>query len=209
MPKESISSIVKTFEILECFIDQEMNWSVRSLSEHLGLPKSTVFRQITTLEEMGVLVQDTRTKRYQVGPRLLSLSSAVIRQYDLRRIAHPLLESLARSLGETVNLCMLNRFNIFDLDRVEPTQSLTYGTKFNTLAPAHATGVGKVLLAAQEPTFIEEYCKHMGTLEPPTPNTIRTPEELRTALQEVRRVGYALDIGEVLCDLSCIEALIY
>ena len=89
MAKEPVSSILRALQILECFTDNETEWTLKALVEQLGLPTTTVFRQLSTLTDRQYLEQDPIRKSYRVGPRLLQLSSAIVGQSDLRRIARP------------------------------------------------------------------------------------------------------------------------
>ncbi|MEI3305348.1 MAG: helix-turn-helix domain-containing protein [Dysosmobacter sp.] len=85
MAKEQVSSILRALQILECFTDNETEWTLKALVEQLGLPTTTVFRQLSTLTDRQYLEQDPIRKSYRVGPRLLQLSSAIVGQSDLRR----------------------------------------------------------------------------------------------------------------------------
>ena len=102
MAKEQVSSILRALQILECFMDSRTEWTLKALVEQLGLPTTTVFRQVSTLAERGYLEQDPVRKSYRPGPRLLLLSSAILGQSDLRRTARPELERLSDTLQETI-----------------------------------------------------------------------------------------------------------
>ena len=87
MAKEQVSSILRALEILECFMDNETEWTLKRLVAQLDLPTTTVHRQLSTLTDRGYLVQDPIRKSYRVGPRLLLLSSTVLSHSDLRSTA--------------------------------------------------------------------------------------------------------------------------
>ena len=89
MAKETVSSILRILNILECFMDTSTEWTLKNLVDKLDLPTTTVYRQVATLMERGYLVQDPVRKSYQIGPRLLLLSSSVLNQSDIRGIARP------------------------------------------------------------------------------------------------------------------------
>ena len=48
MAKEQVSSILRALSILECFMDTDTEWTLKALVEHLDLPTTTVFRQVST-----------------------------------------------------------------------------------------------------------------------------------------------------------------
>ena len=207
MAKEQVSSILRALQILECFMDSRTEWTLKALVEQLGLPTTTVFRQVSTLAERGYLEQDPVRKSYRPGPRLLLLSSAILGQSDLRRTARPELERLSDTLQETINLSMLLERDIFYLDKVETHRSIVCNTQVGSRAPAYATSAGKAILACQSDDYIDEYCRWMEqAAHPLTANTIIDPERLRRELAVARLHGYAMDDGEIEEGLICIAA---
>ena len=124
MAKEQVSSILRALEILECFMDNETEWTLKRLVAQLDLPTTTVHRQLSTLTDRGYLVQDPIRKSYRVGPRLLLLSSTVLSHSDLRSTARPELEKLSATVKETINLSVMLDREIFYLDKVETFRSV-------------------------------------------------------------------------------------
>lgn len=210
MAKEQVSSILRALQILECFMDHDTEWTLKALVDHLGLPTTTVFRQISTLTERQYLVQDPVRKSYRVGPRLLRLSSAIMGQSNLRILARPELERLSDTVKETINLSMLLERDIFYLDKVETHRSIVCNTKVGSRAPAYATSSGKIMLACQSEAYIDDYCGWMaenaGHL---TEKTVVDPDRLREELVQARINGYAMDNGEIEAGLICVGAPIY
>ena len=86
MAKEQVSSILRALQILECFMDGETEWTLKALVDHLDLPTTTVFRQVSTLTDRQYLIQDPVRKSYQVGPRLMLLASAILSQSYLDKV---------------------------------------------------------------------------------------------------------------------------
>jgi DNA-binding IclR family transcriptional regulator len=207
MAKEQVSSILRALQILECFMDGDTEWTLKALVERLGLPTTTVFRQVSTLAEQRYLEQDPIRKSYRPGPRLLLLSSAILSQSDLRHTARPELERLSDILRETINLSVLLEHDIFYLDKVETHRSIVCNTQVGSRAPAYATSSGKAMLACQSETYIEEYCRWMaGAARPITSSTITDPEQLRKELAFAKVHGYAVDNGEIEEGLICVAA---
>lgn len=128
MAREHTSSILRALQILECFMDQEKEWTLKELVNQLGLPTTTVFRHVSTLMERRYLTQDPVRKTYHVGPNLLALAGAIIGGSDLCKIARPELERLSDRVKETINLSILVDNEIFYLDKVETQRSITCST---------------------------------------------------------------------------------
>lgn len=179
MAKEQVSSILRALEILECFMDNETEWTLKRLVAQLDLPTTTVHRQLSTLTDRGYLVQDPIRKSYRVGPRLLLLSSTVLSHSDLRSTARPELEKLSATVKETINLSVMLDREIFYLDKVETFRSVVCNTKVGTRAPAHATSGGKIMLAFHDPDYVDAYCRDLPQMQRLTDRTVFSPDLLR------------------------------
>lgn len=206
MAREHTSSILRALQILECFMDQEKEWTLKELVNQLGLPTTTVFRHVSTLMERRYLTQDPVRKVYHVGPNLLALSGAIIGGSDLCKIARPELERLSDRVKETINLSILVDNEIFYLDKVETQRSITCSTRVGGRVAAHATSCGKILLADRDADFLAQYCEWMKNVPPLTPKTITQPDRLLKELESARINGYAMDDGEVEQGLICVAA---
>lgn len=206
MAREHTSSILRALQILECFMDQEKEWTLKELVNQLGLPTTTVFRHVSTLMERRYLTQDPVRKTYHVGPNLLALAGAIIGGSDLCKIARPELERLSDRVKETINLSILVDNEIFYLDKVETQRSITCSTRVGGRVAAHATSCGKILLADRDADFLAQYCEWMKSVPPLTPKTITQPDRLLKELESARINGYAMDDGEVEQGLICVAA---
>lgn len=210
MAKVQVSSILRALQILECFMDRETEWTLKELVDHLDLPSTTVFRQVSMLAERQYLVQDPVRKSYRVGPRLMLLASAILGQSDLRRVARPELEHLSDTVHETINLSVLLEHDIFYLDKVETHRSIVCNTQIGGRAPAYATSSGKAMLSCQNEAYIDDYCQWMNRKAYPlTSNTITDSDQLRSQLVQARLNGYAMDDGEIEAGLICVAAPVY
>ena len=210
MAKEQVSSILRALQILECFMDSDTEWTLKALVDHLNLPTTTVFRQVSTLADRQYLEQDPVRKSYRVGPRLTMLASAILGQSDLRRIARPELERLSATVAETINLSALLEHDIFYLDKVETHRSIVCNTRVGSRVPAYTTGSGKIMLAFQTEEYVDDYCRWMEQAgRPLTDRTIMDTNRLREELAAARINGYAMDNGEIEVGLICIAAPIY
>lgn len=209
MENKQISSVLRALKILECFMNSKTEWTLKALVDYLDMPKTTVFRQVSTMVERQYLMQDPVRKSYHVGPRLILMASAIIGQSDLRKLARPELEKLSNNIKETINLSVLLEDKIFYLDKVETHRSIVCNTHIGEQAPAYATSSGKIMLIDKDNEYIDKCCQQMIAAEPFTENTIVDPEVLRKQLAEARINGFAMDNGEIEQGLICIAAPIY
>jgi IclR family acetate operon transcriptional repressor len=94
----------RSFRLVECVARAERPCGLVELASLAHLDKSTAARLLANLEERGLLRRDQASRRYSVGPVLVSLGAIVTRKADLPRIARPHLDSLRDESEETVSL---------------------------------------------------------------------------------------------------------
>lgn len=176
----------------------ELAWILRE-------PKSTLHAVLLTLTESGLTTRDEVTKRYQLGPQVLVFAGAYTRQSDLLRAFSEIARPLSRELGETIQLATLQGRDVLYIGKQEGTQWVRLASEVGTRLPAHATSLGKCLLAFLPSEELDRILAQ-GPLVALTPNTITDPELLREELAQVRRQGYAVDRGETLLDVWCFGA---
>lgn len=206
MAKEQVSSILRALEILECFMDNTTEWTLKKLVDRLHMPTTTVYRQLSTLTEREYLIQDPVRKSYRVGPRLLVLASTILSHSDLRVIARPELEKLSETVKETINLSLLLDREIFYLDKVETLRSVVCNTRIGNRVPAHATSCGKIMMAYKDEAFLNAYCQALPDMPQLTEKTISSPDRLRDELVRSRILGCAIDNEEIESGLICVGA---
>jgi DNA-binding IclR family transcriptional regulator len=111
-----------------------------------GLTRSTAHRLIQALEGHGVLV-NVDGLGYALGPRLLALATTAVRDLPLRELAHPALERLARSTGESAQLYVRDGDRRVCIDAVESERELRTIVEVGASLPLDKGSAGKVFLA--------------------------------------------------------------
>ncbi len=177
--------------------------TLADLSATAGLPKPTAHRLARLLEQAQLVQKDPLTRRYAVGARLVELGFEALRNAPAHRNRRLLLERLSEKLGETVNLAVLAGDQIVYLDRVEASWPLRIHFKPGSRLPVYCTANGKLLLAYAPPAVRERILRSLR-LQRHAPNTITCRLELRRALEEIRRQGYAEDNEEYLAGVCCV-----
>ena len=165
------------------------------LARALDLPWATLHRAVAQLEKAQFVQKDPATKRFEIGPRLWHLGSAYLSGHKVLNAAMPYLSRADVQDGVAIQL--VERIDnvavaIYSAQRLEQDITKAY---FGYHFPLHCGSKGQVLLAFEQPKFIETYLQR--DLERLTPDTITDPHRLREVLESVRRQGYALTIGDV------------
>jgi IclR family acetate operon transcriptional repressor len=199
-----LGSLRKGLEVIDCFTRRE-NWSLAELTAALGQSKATTFRILHTLEEFGYLSKDPITARYSLGLRFHTLGSAAVRREQLRWQALPPLQDLAEATGETVHVGILYDGAAICVQAVEGTHLVRMHAFVGKRTPAHASALGKVLLAYLPDAEVEAFLSKR-VLDALTPHTVVDPARLREALYLIRSEGYALDNEEIEIGLRCLGA---
>jgi DNA-binding IclR family transcriptional regulator len=183
---------------------------LEELTRVIGSPKPTVHRALGALRRAGLADQDSRGQ-YLLGDEFLRLAFAhhEVRPEHVR--VRPVLEALAARFGETAHYAVLDGREIVYRAKVDPPSGAVRLTStVGGRNPAHATAVGKLLLAHQLGT-VEAVATWIGDspLARRTPQTQCTPEGLHRELQATRERGYAVDDQENEVGINCLALPVY
>lgn len=164
-------------------------------ARHLNVPRTTAYRVLRSLETGGLLVYDPERRAYRLSLAVARLAQAALSRVDLRSVARPYLERLARDTGESAFLLVVQGRAAVVIDTVPTEAPLRLTYPVGTPWPLHAGASNKVLLAHLPPEMVEEILA--GPLPRVTPRTTTDPGRLRAELDRIRRRGYAYSKGEL------------
>lgn len=194
-----VAAVERALAVLGALADGSAELGTNELARRTGINASTVSRLLATLVDAGLVEHVPATGRYRLGLRLLQLGNAVAARLDLREVTRPHLERLVRETGETATLSVPGENEAVTVDFVQSPFSIQSVARLGRPSVAHATAVGKVLLAFDG--RLPE-----GRLAAFTARTITNPEHLARELASVRRRGWAQAGGEREEDLNAIAA---
>jgi DNA-binding IclR family transcriptional regulator len=188
----NIQSIERAAAILR-LLSGRRRLGVVDIAGELGLSKGTVHGLLRTLQHEGFIEQDSESGKYQLGPALLHMGSSYLDGNELRTRALNWSDSLATRTGEAVRIGTLHERRVLIVHHVFKPDDSLQTLDVGSLLPAHASALGKVLLA-QHPYLARELVA--AGLEAFTDATITDPDRLERELRRVRSRGWAADIGE-------------
>lgn len=173
------------------------------VAEEMGIPASSASNLIRTMARRRFLEFNPAAKTYRIGAHFRELARASERSDDLTSLAQPLMDELVGQTSETVQLAQLEGIENVYLAISESPHPMKLVSRVGKRLFAHATGVGKTLLA-QLPD--EEVRRRFEGMELPqfTSTTIVSVDELIDCLQEIRTNGYGTDDGEYVVGCKCI-----
>src|SRR6201999_3930909 len=167
---------------------------VVDLAGELGLSKGTVHGLLRTLQHVGFVEQDPDSGKYQLGAALLHMGSSYLDGNELRTRALNWSDSLAARSNESVRIGTLHEGQVLVVHHVFRPDDSRQALEVGTLLPAHATAMGKVLLAANSYAAAE---LAPGGLPGSPPATVTDWDVLTAELQEVLDRGWAADAEEL------------
>lgn len=201
--KYSVPVVRSTFRILE-ELAHSKPLGLKEITHQTGIAKSTVFRILNTLVQIGYVIRDSN-RDYRISPVLGRLVNEESFNEELRRMALPLMLELRDKYGETVNLGVQQFDKVTYIEVVPSEFALRLQESRGASVPAHASALGKAILAFSPQEEMERLVRHQQ-LEIVTPNTITRPDDLLAEIRRVRTAGVAFDRGEGSLLAVCIGA---
>ena len=198
-----IQSLERAAAILDAVARRPEGISLAELSSEVGLHTSTAFHLIKTLVGLGFLAQVAGSKRYRIGSRLFTLAAGALEENTLLALATPILEHLSAETGDAAHLAVRSTQEIVVIARTAASGLLQLSGRTGATRPAHATAIGKMLLAVMPPEELERLLAELS-LPSFTEKTITKVKDLRRELEEVRRAGMAFDDCELDPDVRCL-----
>lgn len=184
--------------------------SLDEMARVIGSPKATVHRALASLRRAGLAGQDA-PGHYLLGDEFLRMAfaNAEARPDHLR--VQPILEQLTARFGETAHYAVLDGTSVVYRAKTDPSVgAMRLTSTVGGRNPAHATGVGKMLLALHLPdrAAVADWVGDR-VLERPTARTAATVDELHRELDLIRERGYSLDDRENEPDINCLAIPIH
>lgn len=197
-----VASVVRALGLLEQLALASSPLSLGEISRELQLPPSTTHRLLATLSGAGFVSQELHTDRYMATLKLFNLGSMVLSQFNLSEMLLPTMRRIADQVGESVSLVVLEGNEGVLLERVAGSRGLQVFSKYRRV-PLYCTAAGKALLAGFDDKSLENYLSRTP-LKRLTQSTICTSSALRTEMERIHAVGYAVDREEVEKGARCV-----
>ena len=198
------SVLERVFALLDCFSVDEPELTPAELATRTGLPRSTVHRLTRLLVEQRLL--NRADTGFSLGIRLFELGELVGHRRVLRDASLPVLEQLYEVTHETIHLGVLDGSEVLYFAKIVGYKSFPLPTRTGGRWPAHASALGKILLAVS-PEPLRGL--PLSDLKPLTRYTITDPDRLMRQLMKARREGVAFEDQEAVLGNACVAAPIF
>ncbi len=189
-----VSSLGRAVLVLEAFDVGVRDLSLTELSDRAGMPLSTAHRIVAELVTLGLL-ERTPQRRYRIGLRMWELAVRTPGALGIREIAMPILRGAHTSIGQHLQLSILDGHDVIHLERLSAAHATVNFSVVGGRMPFHATSSGLVLAAFAATPRRDEL------IDATLPQFYSAPQldsgELRRELDSVRRRGYATTMGYI------------
>ena len=204
--ESSVQVLGKASALLDLLADAG-EASAATLAERLGEPRSTVYRLLNSLAQLGLVEHGAGRGRYRLGLRLLRLGHAAVSRFDVRAAALPVMEQLNESTGETVFLCVQRGDEAVCIEQIDGRRVQVLALSLGGSLPLHVGAAPRVLLAWEPRERWDEY--GAGRLARFTDRTPADPGALQAELAAIRAQGYAVSDGDVTEGIAAIGAPVF
>lgn len=204
----SARSSARLVGIFEALARSEEGMSLAELSLALGAPKSSLLGQLRAMVSASYLAH--AHGMYRLGPRSFRLAADILAVRRFPNLVRPVLQDLNTRTSETVFLVQLDRVarRATYVEGFDSPNPVRYTVPTGTSRPLYVSAGGLMLLAFQEPAWIDAYLRSVS-LDPLTDRTITDVGKLRQRLQTIRRDGFAISIGETVPGAAGLAAPIF
>jgi IclR family acetate operon transcriptional repressor len=189
---DSVKSVLRIIEA----VATSPEIGVSDLARHLQQPKTTVQRGLMTLHEAGwIRPTNEPRRRWKITSKLFMLSRSAETEARLRRAALPVMQELRDETQETTHLMVREERHLVLIERVDSPLALRTVRDLGSRSPLHTSANGKAYLAQLTAREQEDYLN--GKLSALTENSKTDPDAIRKDLAQIRKLGYATNIGEL------------
>ena len=205
--QNTIKSLDRAMEIFE-HLSQNSGQALTALASSLDQSPATVYRVLVTLQIRGLVEFDPLEQLWHIGPRAFVIGTRFLRRNGLVERARPIMRHLMEATGETANLGIMQDTSVLFVSQVETRASIRAFFPPGTLAPLHASGIGKALLAEMPQERFEKIVE-AEDLEGFTEKTLTDADCLIADLLVTRERGHAIDDEENNLGMRCLAAPVF
>lgn len=199
----------QTLRILRHLARRPAPIAATALARDLGIPRSTVYHLLSTLEDHGFVVHLPQERRWGLGTSAFELAGGYARQEPLARLGRPILAALADRIGESAHLAVMSGRDVLYIVEERAARRPALVTDVGVRLPAHLTATGRAMLAALPRAQVRALYPDAAAFTDRTGRGPARPSELRDVLRDVRQAGVAGEDGEVTPGFRSVAAAVH
>jgi len=184
-----VESLVKGHAVICAFNRNRPRMTLSEAAKVVSLPRATARRLLHTLVELGYV--ETDGKLFQLSPRLLEVGYSYLGSLPWWEIAVPHMQKVSETLDETCVASVLAGEDVVMIARRSGTRLTAINVPMGSRLPAHATAMGRILIANQSRAEIDRYVAE-STLRSITAHTVIDRKQLRKAIEFARDNDFSI-----------------
>lgn len=189
-----VKSLERAFAVMRSFGEGSPEMTISQAAARTGLTRASARRVLLSLVDLGYAEKDGNL--FRLRPRVLDIGYAYLASLGIAHRGQYVLETLTDETEEPCSLSILDCPDIVYVARSTVPRLASIAISIGARRPAHATAMGRVLLAGLAEAELDEYFR-TTTLKRFTPKTVTSEDALRKILGKVRDQGYAYISGEL------------
>lgn len=205
-PARIVPAADQTLRILTMMSRARGPLAASVIAKALGIPRSTVYQLLDTLQVNGFVVHVSRT--WGLGTAAFELAGGYARQEPLARLGRPLLATLTDRIGESTHVAVMSGRDVVYIVEERAARRPALVTDVGVRLPAHLTASGRAMLAALPAEQVRALYPDASAFADRTGRGPRSLSELRALLRETRAAGVASEDGEVTAGMHSVAVAV-
>ncbi|MGE4324709.1 MAG: IclR family transcriptional regulator [Pseudodonghicola sp.] len=186
-------TVGKALRLLELLSTYDTPVRLSELSRDAGMNKSTAYRMLESLRNLGYVQQDEPNGRYMITTKMWQIGVRAFQRLDVRNIARPYLDTLARETDEPAVLAIMEGKDVVIVDRAASSQAIQTVSPIGSRSPIHCSSLGKAFLMVDTEEKLQNLKRPLQQF---TPKTITRLADLRKNVEEAVATGIATAFDE-------------
>ena len=209
--KDFPPATLRTLQILDYFMEDPSPKTLKTISEHLNIPFTSLYRIVICMQEYRYLVEDpTRPNHFRLGYKMRQFAEIAFSEKNLIKIALPFMRQVASELNQACQLCVLTESGACTIEQCLPRSAITYITELNETIPINVSASGKILTALLPDKEREKFLRKASSrFQRNTAKTITDLSQLQAQLDVLAKQGYGTEAEEYAEGVGCIAVPIY
>ncbi|WP_423494128.1 IclR family transcriptional regulator [Microbacterium esteraromaticum] len=198
----------QTLRVLRHLARRPAPVAASSLARDLGIPRSTIYHLLATLETHGFVVHLPQERRWGLGTSAFELAGGYARQEPLARLGRPVIAALADQVGESAHLAVMSGRDVLYIVEERAARRPALVTDVGVRLPAHLTATGRAMLSMLPQSQVRALYPDAAAFTDRTGHGPARPSELREVLREARTTGIASEDGEVTPEFRSVAVVV-
>lgn len=207
-PGYQAPAVHKAFQLLRTVAASHRPLGLTELAQQLGYSKSTTHGLVHALLREGALAQESNGRGLFLGPVVSDLTFTSWNYLKVNELTQPVINTIRDDAGETVFFGVLINERVIILTIAEAAVPLKISGSTGTSISLFAGAVGKVFLADAKPSLVKQFLENKK-LPQYTPRSIWKKDAYLAELEQVNRLGYAVDNEEYLTGLKAVAVALH